>query len=656
MILISPTAVQTIYSSPRVIFCHQKLFESFQAAVTTSATVIRYRGDLIGEQGEGTAIAIDQFGLPVGLEMIHAPADCPTARKITQLALNSGFPREIPVVEPRWAPWTPKSSRYGAIREAYLRAHEASHQALQEHCRARESEVVALRRKVESQTLANNHLKGFLNMLGYASQELFIEEVPDRVAAPLSPPFERHLPVLLSDVAGISVFATSSNPGRARLKLLVGRSFVHEQEIQCPRGAGWQDIYFPEGFASINQDAVLIIEAIDSQTGFAPTGNGQAAIRIWRHEDARLHPVRSRAGLSLPHPVSVRENVLEAHRLMAAVGWQAIENFVGLVDGAFVQTHPIAGEFSNYVVRDLVLGDVESIEADISLDHVNATDVNFLMILLPQADDTQLYSRLLRAAKAGETGPEGRMQALRLSRKEHSRLVIDTAGLDPALPYSLILAAEPAEEEVRFGWAKWRTVWLNLRAAPHRQTYRYSTLASLANLIGYADGPIVEQEMNRRLGFAILSATDGDPYLQTHPVEGQVVAAHLGAFVPKGMQRFWIEISNDHESASDTEFGVLVTPDVVSENFTSHFARHGLEALADDRLHRLQDGSYLKKTNLRAAERATLDVFLTQPLARHSHLYLYVRPCGNSVAYGWCRWHRLAMTILSEVAPESGGN
>jgi hypothetical protein len=57
------------------------------------------------------------------------------------------------------------------------------------------------------QTVKANHLLSFLEMLGYASQELAIEQPVDFSGDSLALPLSQKLPVLLSEVAGISVYA-----------------------------------------------------------------------------------------------------------------------------------------------------------------------------------------------------------------------------------------------------------------------------------------------------------------------------------------------------------------------------------------------------------------------------------------------------------------
>ena len=224
------------------------------------------------------------------------------------------------------------------------------------------------------------------------------------------------------------------------------------------------------------------------------------------------------------------------------------------------------------------------------------------------------------------------------------RLLFSTAGLDPARRYCLVLAAKPVSQATQFAWAKWRSVTLRTDRKPYRQTYRFAHLASLANQIQNADGPIAEAER----GFRELSITEGDRFLQTHPMSDRAVAARLHSFAPKGLLRFWTDISIDHPEASATEFGVLLTPRLVTGEFGRFYEESRFAALADDALHVLPDGSLVKKKLLRPGERGWIDITLLEPLRETCHLYLFVKLRGGSAAFGWCRWHRLAMVILAE--------
>ena len=96
MLLLTEAAIGLLYSAPRLILCERSLFDSFRKSVSTQATVVPYKGSIIGETSpEGAKLELADFGLPVALEMIVAPEGCPTARAVLDLAESSGFPAKI---------------------------------------------------------------------------------------------------------------------------------------------------------------------------------------------------------------------------------------------------------------------------------------------------------------------------------------------------------------------------------------------------------------------------------------------------------------------------------------------------------------------------------------------------------------------------------
>jgi hypothetical protein len=133
---------------------------AFAQTVTTGATVVPYKGKLIGEGGRAKAVSLDTIGLPVGLEMIVAPPgvqDC--RRNFRAGAFERLFRdpcrywRSAPARMPRrcWpSPFSVPPS------PACL--------ACQPSART-ERQIVELRRTVEMQTVKANHLLSFLEML-----------------------------------------------------------------------------------------------------------------------------------------------------------------------------------------------------------------------------------------------------------------------------------------------------------------------------------------------------------------------------------------------------------------------------------------------------------------------------------------------------------
>jgi hypothetical protein len=646
-LMVSRSALDALYASPRLILCEQSLADLFGQAVETHATVVRYRGKTIGSASKGKAIELDAIGLPAGLEMIVAPLGCKTAKEISLLVQSSGFTRPVPILEVGEG-----RNAKSALATAYQRALDASLSALGAQRADRERQIVELRRTVEMQTVKTNHLHSFLEMLGYASQELAIEQTVDPGGEFIDLPLSQNLPVLLSEVAGISVYAAS--PGRAeraRLALEIGGRTITEQTIELT-GPGWHDVFFPAGFLNHTQEALLKVEAIEGSPRLAVASNvgerRSAAIRVWRNADERIRPLQSTSERFVPRPGSIAGNVLNEAEVLRASGLSSIDQLITPLPDGLVQTHPVPGQISNYVVRDVDLGGIVSISGDVVLDHPQASPVRFALFLAPQGDDATLHAAMRKAMEAGSADHRSRIAVADLGSGEARTLTLSADGLDRKQPYALVLAAKPISKATHYAWAKWRRVRLLADTPPFRQTYRCATFASLATQVQHADGPVVEEELTRQLRLRELGWTETDLFLQTHPAADRTVAARLHSFAPKGMQRLWLDISIDHPDASPTEFGVLLAKSVIEVPFDRYHKEARLAVMPDDTIHRLADGAIVKKTALRPLERGWLDLDLLAPLAEARHVYLFVNIRGGSPAFGWCRWHRLAMTIQAE--------
>jgi hypothetical protein len=492
-------------------------------------------------------------------------------------------------------------------------------------------------------------------MLGYARQELALEGIPDLATDFVGGQLFQPLPVALSDVAGLSVYAArSEREGVARLSLSVAGKVVAAEEVWLKASGGWNDLFFPSGFLRNHEDAVLAIEPLDGDPRFAlaegccepaiavSSFNGRClALRIWRHSDARIQALRQESPVFLPKSRNPSKGML----LEAGSGATG-EPAVTSTGGAFVTMRTFPDRAVDYTIGDLDLGNVERIEISASAALQRGKEAPIAVALYPAADAEEARAKLAALASGSPDGHDMVLERAKLRPMKAVRMVLPTAGLDSSVRYRLSLVALSGDASGG-SLVYWRNVALVLRAKPHRLTYRFSHFASLYSLIAFADGPFLESEINRKSGFAVVAVSDGDRFLQTHPLLDRIVAVRLDAFVPAGLQRLWIEIGNDHEAASPTEFGVLITPDIIDRDFTEFFAGEGYAELGDDQTHALPDGRILKKTVLQGGEQTILDLFFSAPLQRGGHLYLYVRNRSESVQFGWCRWHRVALTILA---------
>jgi hypothetical protein len=187
-------------------------------------------------------------------------------------------------------------------------------------------------------------------------------------------------------------------------------------------------------------------------------------------------------------------------------------------------------------------------------------------------------------------------------------------------------------------------------AAP--RAFASANLASLHSLISFCDGPLEETRLNATLGYPVIAASDGQRYLQTHPVLGRVVGARLPQVVPAGTERLWIHLSNDHPLASRTEFIAAVLPEPIELPVDAWLAGLDLGAYQGGlSVTDLPEGGLVARVQLKPASAFTMDIGLLRPSAAPSTLYLLARALEASVSYGWCRWHLLGLAFDSSAQP-----
>ena len=92
------------------------------------------------------------------------------------------------------------------------------------------------------------------------------------------------------------------------------------------------------------------------------------------------------------------------------------------------------------------------------------------------------------------------------------------------------------------------------------------------------------------------------------------------------------------------EFFALARQEPIEGSFNEFWETTSFKDLPAGLLY-ASDGEAFVKTVVSPSRRATLDLHLTEPFTGQSDLYLFARSATPSVAFGWCRWHRLGMLI-----------
>jgi hypothetical protein len=126
MIFLTEFAREAMFKATRIILCEEQLCQTFSTAVATSAVIVPFNGLLIGEGSAEQAIALEELGIPIGLEMIVCRTNCELTEQMLWLVKDSGFPRDVAVVEIANGPNEDCSEGRLSIVTAYQRATEAS--------------------------------------------------------------------------------------------------------------------------------------------------------------------------------------------------------------------------------------------------------------------------------------------------------------------------------------------------------------------------------------------------------------------------------------------------------------------------------------------------------------------------------------------------
>lgn len=651
MLSFARSCIHQAFSARRLILCEESLFQLFQETVASDATVLSYRSDVLGRESEDGRIAIDQLGLPGGLETIISPRGCKTAQALLEFARAARFSHKITEIAiPMDAP-----DPANLLLTSYLQASEFRGDALQLRLRRQRDQTSLLSSRAEGLALLHSVQDRVKASLGYDLPELVLERAPSAKTILLDRQLVQPLPLLLTDVSGVSVHFAPSSDAVVTLKLVShDRELVNVDLALEPKG-GWHNVFFAAPATDGAYDGSLIIERLEGapaltlaegragkSTELSSLEGQSLAMRAWRGTGSSPSQASDYVRL-LERPILTDGAVLATEHLAAACGGE-ISGTVRLSPEYFVQTHPVEGAVSNFVIHDIETPDNAIIESGVCLAHQSATPTRFVMALASRSvSDRELHDWLLRP----ETSPPQGVYSVeaKLDALETETLSLPMGSAIRKGDARLVLATMPQGQPPRFAWAQWRHIGIRLRGSAVRRSHRFTHMAALQNTIQFADGAIAEDEINREVGFPVITAASGDSYVQTHPVDGRVIAARFDHFVPEGTRRLWIDVANVHSHASSTEFGVLVAPQIVPRTFGEFHDAAGLALLEPDRLHSVTDGALLKKVVLSAATDGRLDLVFWQPLRTNHHLYLYVRTVDGSARFGWCRWFSLAMIV-----------
>lgn len=531
---------------------------------------------------DGKTIAIGETRLPLAAILIVQRTGSQLGRELVSALRDAGHPSLPRIVSINW--W--QAVGMGARAKVATALNTALEEALVSDTyspREMNRQITALRQQLELERANNDRMGLLLSHLGWSGSQLAIDNSLAGEFHPVSLPRTQDAPGL-RNLKQIALYDLSNVPSQVKFELSVAGRPAHTAVVDTPGKPGWLTIPLPESLVQSAADATFHLQALSGEPQFAASDANLACRLFWNE-----------SGEHTDRPSDPSRFALGTVRRPRRSG--ILLGGVWLEAGAtvFAETDDTNGFRGGRV--DLV----------------------------PHGQAAAPIGKLARSEPVG------------------SRLELATAPSLSAGRYDVMLSVPTLSLVQReLAWRVWATT-PDLAQPP--RSFAAARFATLRGAMEYCDGPRQEESINSAVGFPVLSAADGQPYMQTHPVDGHVVGAVFPQLVGIGTTRIWVDVENAHRRADAIEFIVAVRQKLLDE-----LAQDWLAALPRPKaksLHitDLPNGDLVARVTLRPGTAQTLDIQLPRPLLQQSHLYCLVSSVGASSRYGWCRWNSIAFAI-----------
>ena len=592
-IFVSQGTMAQLFSGALTILVPAGLRHLLPHNIEPACSVIEFDHDTIGH-ADGPKVPLDANRLPASIGLVVAPEGSAFGRSLQTLLQQARHP----------AP--PKIVSVGRLEFLSHRARNAVHAHVAQLLATRlgdalhspvrlERDITALRDELAKRDASLDRLGTLLDMVGLHHEELAIDALSSADLLPVALPLTQDIARSLHNLRRISLYKTSPGLGRIDVAISIAGSTQYSTTLEAPEGAGWLDLVLPESLILSVQNAELRLSSVLGQVELAgDRTTGAAALRFWW--DGPASDAASPSTVLAPPPPLIFP-LPEAPPL------------VPLARGLWLQP-----------------GTLVSLAA--SRSHKGPLQLRLVLIPhgeTPASADEQPWQVL-------ETKPE----------------TLSVTSPDRAGRFDLAL--EILDRATASGRVEWSSIRLVSPEARRLNSYASAQFASLHSAIDFCDGPQAEQSLNIEVGFAVVAASDGNGYMQTHPVQDRIVGARLDSVVPLGTTRLWVDIANAHPSADTIEFVLAVRRDVL-EGKTQDWIRglalppHDGMAVTD-----LDGGDIIVRVLMAPGSSRALDIMLPQPLAFQGQLYCLVDSTGRSNRFGWCRWNAIGFAVDAEQA------
>lgn len=339
------------------------------------------------------------------------------------------------------------------------------------------------------------------------------------------------------------------------------------------------------------------------------------------------------------------------------------------VKGGWLQTHPLGGRPSGVKYGGALLKGVSEVSVSVVTAHEAGATCLYSLLAVEIMDGEGEGARNQRVldylAGAPDQPSDGVHAAQVLLTSEQASVL--TLRLDAPLTRraDLYLLVEIVEGKPDYGWCRWSDLEIGLEwTGPDAAVVPPPTAASatalrmrslkfpaLAGRIEFVSGAKKLDELSKSLGFSPLLVSEETGSLQTHPLRDQLSAAIFEGGIPTTTLQVAAEVETAHDAAPAFVYILAVVSPSVTEKAR---AIRNVVSRIDPKDSKTWQGVNSRGTVqwqamvLHARHAATIEIELALTLDAPGDVVFAVKPAGESVSYGWCRWYSLNITTAPE--------
>lgn len=542
---------------------------------------LEFHGQNIGRK-EGSRHPLDDTRLPLAVILVVQTKGSRFGSELSRVLKSAGHPIMPRVISiAKWR--TMGSGAQSLVAKALNLALETALVSDTYSPLEMNREISDLRQQLDRERAKNDRVGLLLSHIGLSGDEVAMDNSVGGDFTTVSLPIRQKAPVSLRNLKKIAIFNLSNIPSRVIFEITVAGSVAYSATVDTPGKPGWLRINLPEPLVQSAADVVFHLNTLNGDPKFAAT-DGNLTCRFYWTDADHLESHDSGSQISLGSIRRPRKSGV-------------------LVSGVWLD----AGAKVHATTEDVS-----------GLANARVSLVRHGEVALASSDRLK---------------PE--------SINPSFQLVSEPAPL--AGRYDVVIEIKKTTFVRRE--VAWRVSVVNPDMKTLPPSFAVARFATLRGAMDYCDGPRQEELINSEVGFAVLSAGDGQPFMQTHPVAERVIGAVFPQLVPLGTNRIWVDVENAHPKADSIEFILAVRKELLKETAQDWLAAMSLSKSGSLTIADLPGGDVLARITIAPGTAQTLDIQLRAPLSRQSHLYCLVNGIGSSSRYGWCRWNSIAFAI-----------